>query len=194
MANKSMKSSDILNSAKDVIYNKYVLYFVFLAALLDLFYAATNQDYLHCTLFILVGFLVAFFNKNMTVILTVTIASATVLRNLIRGSEMKVEGFEFDEGDDRNNPSNLMDSVKGNTSNKLIGNKLVGNTHSGNVSATTSAALIAELKDQAVELYSTQKDIMTGFDSIAPHMDRAEGLLESINGTAKTIQSMRSMT
>jgi hypothetical protein len=206
MANKTTKSTDILNSAKDVIYNKYVLYFVFLAALVDLFYAATNQDYLYCTLFILVGFLVAFFNKNMTVILTVTIASATVLRNLIRGTEMKVEGYENGNSDplnDSNIPSNMMDSNRGNTLNKLFGDSATkapgGNTFVGNATASTSipartsAALIADLKDQAIDLHDTQKKIINGFEQISPYMDKAENIIQSINGTAKTIQSMKGM-
>jgi len=116
---------------------------------------------------------------------------------------MKVEGFNSetglpDAGDDKNEPSNFMDSVKGNTNNILVGNNVIptpthGNTYSGNISATTSAALIADLKDHAVELHATQKKIINGFETIAPHMDRAENLLQSINGTAKTIQSMRNM-
>ena len=178
MPNKSMKSSDILSSAKSVIYNKYVLYFVFLAALLDLFYAAVSQDYLYCVIHILIGFVVSFFNKNMTVILTVTVASANIIRNLIRGTEMKVEGFD--------QPDEKMDSFKENTNNKIL-----GNTQSGNVSAATSSALIADLKDQAIDLHDTQKKIINGFETIAPHMDKAENIINSINSTAKTIQSMR---
>lgn len=191
-----MKSSDILSSAKSVIYNKYVLYFVFLAALLDLFYAATNQDYLYCVIHILIGFVVSFFNKNMTVILTVTVASANIIRNLIRGTEMKVEGFD-DAINDSQDPSNMMDSTKGNSSNKIFGTSVTtrtsGNTQSGNVSvsAATSSALIADLKDQAIDLQDTQKKIIQGFEQIEPYMDKAENIIGSINSTAKTIQSMR---
>ena len=192
MPNKSMKSSDILSSAKSVIYNKYVLYFVFLAALFDLFYAATNQDYLYCVIHILIGFVVSFFNKNMTVILTVTIASANIIRNLIRGTEMKVEGF--DDADSQE-PSNMMDSTNGNSSNKLFGTsataRTMGNTQSGNVSAATSSALISDLKDQAIDLQDAQKNIIKGFEKIEPYMEKAETLIGEINSTAKTIQGMR---
>jgi len=187
-----MKSSDILSSAKSVIYNKYVLYFVFLAALFDLFYAATNQDYLYCVIHILIGFVVSFFNKNMTVILTVTIASANIIRNLIRGTEMKVEGF--DDADSQE-PSNMMDSTNGNSSNKLFGTsataRTMGNTQSGNVSAATSSALISDLKDQAIDLQDAQKNIIKGFEKIEPYMEKAETLIGEINSTAKTIQGMR---
>ena len=62
--NKAMKKTDIVKTARDVIYNKYVLYAVFLAALFDLLYSVVKEDYLYCSLFILIGFLIAFFNIN----------------------------------------------------------------------------------------------------------------------------------
>jgi hypothetical protein len=165
---------------------------VFLAALFDLFYAATNQDYLYCVIHILIGFVVSFFNKNMTVILTVTIASANIIRNLIRGTEMKVEGFDDADSQD---PSNMMDSTNGNSSNKLFGTsataRTMGNTQSGNVSAATSSALISDLKDQAIDLQDAQKNIIQGFEKIEPYMEKAEFLIGEINSTAKTIQGMR---
>ena len=188
MPNKSMKSSDILSSAKSVIYNKYVLYFVFLAALFDLFYAATNQDYLYCVIHILIGFVVSFFNKNMTVILTVTVASANIIRNLIRGTEMKVEGFD----DKIKDPS-----TNGNSGNELFGTSvnipISGNTQSGNVSAATSSAMIADLKDQAIDLQDAQKKIIQGFEQIEPYMEKAETIIGHIDSTAKKIQGMRDL-
>jgi hypothetical protein len=131
----------------------------------------------------------------MTVILTVTIASANIIRNLIRGTEMKVEGFDDDVVNDNQDPSNMMNSNKGNSSNKLFGtsatSRTMGNTQSGNVSAATSSALISDLKDQAIDLQDAQKKIINGFETIAPHMDKAENIINSINSTAKTIQSIR---
>ena len=227
---KTMKKTNILTTAKEIIYNKYVLYAVFLAALFDLLYSAVKQDYVYCILFILVGFLIAFFNKNMTVILTLTMACSNILRNVIRGNGMEVEGMK--EGstsveDDTNEPSNIMNGLnhsKGNSLNKLFGSdtddlsKMVsGNvsvpsssplTTSGNVSVSSSAPLkkmneegttptptklMESLKEQALDLQDAQKHILTGFEKIAPHMDRAETLIGSIQNTAQTIQGMRDM-
>ena len=183
MPNKSMRSSDILSSAKSVIYNKYVLYFVFLAALLDLFYAAVSQDYLYCIIHILIGFVVSFFNKNMTVILTVTVASANIIRNLIRGTEMKVEGFDDKIKDSQDSGNDLFGTS--------VNIPISGNTQSGNVSAATSSAMIADLKDQAIDLQDAQKKIIQGFEQIEPYMEKAETIIGNIDSTAKTIQRMR---
>ena len=183
MPNKSMRSSDILSSAKSVIYNKYVLYFVFLAALLDLFYAAVSQDYLYCIIHILIGFVVSFFNKNMTVILTVTVASANIISNLIRGTEMKVEGFDDKIKDSQDSGNDLFGTS--------VNIPISGNTQSGNVSAATSSAMIADLKDQAIDLQDAQKKIIQGFEQIEPYMEKAETIIGNIDSTAKTIQRMR---
>ena len=227
---KTMKKTNILSTAKEIIYNKYVLYAVFLAALFDLLYSAVKQDYVYCILFILVGFLIAFFNKNMTVILTLTMACSNILRNVIRGNGMEVEGMK--EGstsveDDTNEPSNVMNGLnhsKGNSLNKLFGgdtddlSKMVsGNVSvtsssplatSGNVSVSSSVPLkkkneeedtpsptklMESLKEQALDLQDAQKKILSGFEKIEPHMDRAESLIGSIQETAQTIQGMRNM-
>ena len=82
---KKYASTDIANTAKAFIYNKFVLYFVLLVALLNLLFSAVKGDYLFCALFVLIGFVSAFFNKNMTVILVVSMATANIIRVLIRG-------------------------------------------------------------------------------------------------------------
>jgi hypothetical protein len=81
-------------------------------------------------------------------------------------------------------------------------------TTSGNVSVSSSAPLkktsesettptptklMENLKEQALDLQDAQKQILSGFEMIAPHMDRAETLIGSIQNTAQTIQGMRDM-
>lgn len=190
--NKIMKKTNMLNTARDIIYNKYVLYAVFIAALFDLLYSAVKQDYVYCSLFILIGFLIAFFNKNMTVILTLTMAFANILRSIINGTGMKVEGFD---GSDDSDKKEKKDDSNGNDSNKKVGKegvKTSGNTASS--SDSVSAKLMESLKEQALDLQDAQKNIISGFQEIEPHMDRAESLIGSIQTTAETIQGMKGAT
>lgn len=196
------KTNDVSNVAKGIIYSKYVLYAVFIIALFNLLSAAVEQNYLYCVLFVLVGFLTAFFNKNMTVILTITIASATVISNIIIGKKMKLEeglaNQNEDPGNDRNVSANYLDSSRGNADNRLIGqliNGIVpttsGNTTAGNVSSQPSSTLVASLQTQAIDLQDAQKKIIKGFETISPHMDKAENLIKSIQTTAQTIQQIK---
>ena len=192
--NKAMKKTDIVRTARDVIYNKYVLYAVFLAALFDLLYSVVKEDYLYCSLFILIGFLIAFFNKNMTVILILTMAFATILRNILRGNALKVEGLEGIDTEDEDNKSNGNDEDP-----KILPNdeaytnkkKVEPLINSQNTSKTTPSKLMDDLKEKALDLQDTQKHIISGFEKIEPYMDKAETLIGDIQKTALTIQDMR---
>lgn len=201
---KILKKVNSVGSARGIIYNKYVLYVVFIIALVNLLNSVVNQDYLYCILFVLIGFLIAFFNKNMTVILVLTIAFATILNMIIKGTGMKVEGFD---------DSKKEKFVEGSTSNKLVGGNVnleeseannsessskASPTESVSIKATKSPSpspkvLMENLKEQALDLQAAQKEIISGFQQIEPHMQRAEGLIGSIQETAKTIQGMKTI-
>ena len=185
---KMMKKTNLVNTARGVIYNKYVLYAVFFAALFDLLYSAVKQDYTYCILFILLGFIIAFFNKNMTVILTLTMAFANIFRSILNGTGMKVEGFE--EAPDENPTEKVIPSSEVEPGSKP-GSKPVSKGNTASSSNNVSTKLMESLKEQALDLRDTQKEIINGFETISPHMDRAEVLIGSIQDTAKTIQGMK---
>lgn len=183
--------------AKGIIYNKYVLYIVFFIALINLHTYAVKQDYVYCILFILIGFITAFFNKNMTVILVIAMIFATIFNAILKGKPLHLEGFKQDVEDDMNELSNYIDSSKGKTT-KLFGeetdeepssNKST-KSFSGNASPTPTK-LMESLRENALDLQDTQKNIISGFQQIEPHMDRAEELLETIQHTAETIKKMK---
>lgn len=199
------------NVSKGILHNKYVLYFVFIIALMNLLYETVKQDYLYCALFVLIGFLTAFFNKNMIVILVITLASSAIIRAVIRG-QGGVEGFvgeEAAESDaagskkdvtDNNSAASTpaknvepkKDSTTPSTTNaNVIGASLNAPTSGVMGSTLSKSALIEQVKSNAVELMTVQNSIINGFQTIEPHMDRAEALIESIQDTAQTIQNMK---
>ena len=198
------KNSNIVNTARSVIYNKYVLYVVFFAALMNLLYSAVNQDYVYCVIFVLVGFLIAFFNKNMTVILTLTVAISTILRNVLSGRGLKIEGFEEpkEDDEDKKNEKTVQEPFK------KEGNENKGNENKEDSSKEmakrdsvkkdvnknpnpTKTQLMDTLKTNALDLQEAQKEIISGFEKIEPYMDKAESLIEDIQKTALTIQGMK---
>lgn len=217
---KTMKKTNVLSTAREVIHNKYVLYAVFFAALFDLLYSVVKEDYLYSIIFVLVGFLIAFFNKNMTVILTLTMALSTVLRSILRGNVLKVEGLEGitnlkddtkgtdatkgkddkEDEDEKEDKDDTKDS-KSNVFNQLLGKtKKDGEKETKDLAAPkptsvsdapSKAKLMNNLKEQALDLQEAQKNIINGFEKIEPYMDKAESLIGSIQETALTIQGMR---
>lgn len=199
---KQFKSTDIVNTASGIIHNKIVLYFVFFIALLNLFFSAVKRDYLFCALFILIGFVAAFFNKNMTVILVCTVAISNILRVLIRG-ESKFEGMkeeiDFDSISKNLNVENKVSVAP--ESEKVAAEPTSAKASMPDTSDKSNTSdnnakkkMVDTLKNEAQDLLEVQQKIIKGFEKIEPEMTRAEKLINQINGTAKQIQAFQGMS
>jgi hypothetical protein len=92
-----------------LLYNKWVLYTVFLLSLLNLLVWLVAGDIMNAVVFLLIGFLTSFFSKNMVVILIFALVVSNVLKfGLSIGQEGFAEGADkeeevdgFEEGADK---------------------------------------------------------------------------------------------
>jgi hypothetical protein len=75
---KFAKIMDKKNLSK-MLENKYVLYFVFILAIINLFGYMITGNLNSIVFFVLVGFLTSFFSKNMIIILTIPLVLTSVL-------------------------------------------------------------------------------------------------------------------
>jgi hypothetical protein len=78
------KSSFRLSNAmftKNILSSKVVLYFLLLLAISNLFYFSIDKDTVSICIFFIIGFITSFFNKNMVIILLITIAITNILKN-----------------------------------------------------------------------------------------------------------------
>ena len=64
---------------KKILYNQGVLYALVLVALLQIVFYVQNQDPSSIIIMVLIGFLAAFFSKNMIVILTIAIVFSAII-------------------------------------------------------------------------------------------------------------------
>lgn len=179
-----------------ILYNRFVLYFVFFVALSNLFIAAFQQNYMFCTYFVLIGFILTFFNKNMLVVLVLTIAFANIL------SVSSREGMDTKEGaDDTLEYSEVTpDATTGGDKTKTAttgGDKTKTATTGGDKAKTATSSkekskseMVDDLKKDAEKLIDTQNKIIGGFEKIDPYMKQAEQLIEHIDTTAKKIESI----
>jgi len=74
-----------------ILHNKYLLYLIFAAACINLFYFASINDGASITIFFLVGFTTSFFSKNMIVILCIALAITHILK---KGNYEGLENME----------------------------------------------------------------------------------------------------
>lgn len=206
LINNAFKKMSLPSAAKGLLHNKYVLYIVFATALINLLYETVNQDYLYLVLFILIGFITAFFNKNMIVILVITMALSFIVRAVLRGAGVVPEGFqegvankesESDVKTSASDKKGASDKVTIEPSVGMMGctSATSGTIKEPNAPKSTSTdgkdKLLQSLKTDAVELMSVQNSIISGFQTIEPSMERAEALIGSIQETAKTIDGLK---
>jgi hypothetical protein len=85
------QSGNIHKISHNVLHNRFVLYFIFMVAIGNLFLFVFSNDIMSIGVFFTAGLLTSFFSKNMVVIMV----TAMVVANVIRmGSRNGRDGFK----------------------------------------------------------------------------------------------------
>jgi hypothetical protein len=83
----------------DLLYSKPLLYIIFVVSLINLLIWVVGGDIINVIVFLLVGFLTAFFSKNMIVILLFALVISNIIKfGLSIGQEGFSEGIDDEEG------------------------------------------------------------------------------------------------
>jgi hypothetical protein len=80
MAKSFLKKNGISKMSNALLHNKFVLYFIFIVAVGNLFHFVFRQDLSSVGVSIASGLLTSFFSKNMVVIMVVAMVVANVIR------------------------------------------------------------------------------------------------------------------
>ena len=88
-----------------ILHNRYLLYVVFIIALIDFLYLGSIRDMTSVFVFVLVGLLVSFFNKNMIIILSSAMIVANVLKYGGINQRLVIEGFEEGVDEEEEKPT-----------------------------------------------------------------------------------------
>ena len=83
------KSGNISKISNEVLHNRFILYFIFILAVGNLFHFVFSNDLMSVGVFIVAGLLTSFFSKNMVVIMVISMVVTNVIR--VGGG---TEGFE----------------------------------------------------------------------------------------------------
>ena len=111
-SSKSLSFKSFNGYKTNILYNKYILYIFLTISVLDLFYLTSIEDYTSVSIFIICAFLISFFNKNMIVILFITLVVTHILKS---GANISYEGMktkkdeedEEDEEDEQNSSEGM---------------------------------------------------------------------------------------
>ena len=174
---------------KILLQNKIVLYLVAATAIVDILVLANEKDYNSVLVFVIIGFLVSFFSKNMIIILLSAILFTEAFKTLLNKKEgmenkkkkKKQEGLEHedDEEDDEEDEDEEEES----------------NTIKLDMEQTAAAQADEELekkqrtydklKDDFNEFQSIQKDIIKNMKEIDPLLTKAESFIEKFESFKK---------
>lgn len=183
---KSLKFNTNTN-INSILYNRYVLYVFVFMAVIDLMYFASSGDIRSLFTLIIVGFLTSFFNKNMIVILFISLTLTHVLKYGTNVSEGMKDGFTDNSG-------NNMDA----SGNNIVVSGMDASGNSGNDKDGMTTKLSPENINEPVTKDSLMKDfqnyedlqskILKGMKDIEQSLRNAESFIERFE-QYKTTQS-----
>lgn len=175
--------------ASSLLYNRWVLYAMFVIALVNLYLLSVSRDYTSIAVFILVGFLASFFSKNMMVILFIAVAITNLLKVGMSAGRMEgmagKEGLPEEESEDKEKED--LESESKETE--------MPTPDSKKKDSKNTEAMVEDKKSQIIEdgkeLLDVQAKIVKGFQEIEPFMEQAGSLASKIEESATFINDLR---
>ena len=144
-----------LPTANFLIHSRAVLYVLLIFSIIHIVYLANNNDIASMMIFVLVGLLTSFFNKNMVVILSVALIITNVLRSVMKKDYILSEGFSDNEKESHEKKESR---EKKETDEKHVNPD--------------------ELKEEFAEFQTVQKKILEGMNDLNPLLDKAEDFIK----------------
>jgi hypothetical protein len=179
---KKFYGNSMLSNMSVVLNSVFVLYFILLLALSNLFYLVSSANYMFASIFIITGFLTSFFSKNMIVILCIALTVTNLLQFGKNASRMN-EGFaDKDEEDEEDAPP----SKKNKSSEGFAGDEEdeEDTPPTKKVSKNTSPEQFDSISSDYKELLGMQDKITDNMSTLNDSLTKSENILKNL---AKTI-------
>jgi len=174
-----------------ILYNRVVLYFITLLALLDIVYFLGKNDVVSFCILILVGLLASFFSKNMVVILVIALCVTHVVK--FGNAAYVSEGMENKEDSAPANKGAHTDA------HKAAPKAVAAPAHAPKDPAHASdespiengkrskEEALAELKNDYKEFEGIQNNILDSMQKIEPLLSKAEAFVEKFESYKKEV-------
>lgn len=190
-----------------ILHNRYLLYAVFIIALADFLYLGSIRDMTSVFVFVLIGLLVSFFNKNMMIVLSSAMIVANVLKYGGINQKLVIEGFQ-EENDDEDTPKPTKKTIleqseeptknKTNKTNETKQTKEPNQTNETNKSKDTKQTKEEFGQDKEVVYTSVddmaindQDKMMIANEKLLERMNKYKPLLDTLQGLTKNMAIMK---
>jgi hypothetical protein len=192
MKNMLSKLKKINYNFQPILFNRFILYFFVIISLIQIIFCLSTNDVSSLFVFILVGILVSFFNKNMIVILCLALVVTNILKYGLRNMRVS-EGFESSDEKSELTDTELNDNILKKSDKKIPdvkskdtdknqikkGDDSVGKKDEKSLSDKEKKLKeYQELKKDFPEFKQIQSQILKGISEIDPLLDKAENFID----------------
>ena len=177
-----------------ILHNRYLLYIVFIIALADFLYLGSIHDMTSVFVFVLVGLLVSFFNKNMIIVLSSGMIVANVLKYGGINQRLVIEGFEegFEEGVDEEVESEdkvkVDDKVEVEIEDETPKKPTKKTSETKEEFGQDKNVVYTSVDDMAI---SEQDKMMLANEKLLERMNKYKPLLDTLQGLTKNMAIMK---
>lgn len=170
----SSRTSGSKISGMNLLRNRFVLYFIFVISIFNIYTFLASNDMFSLALFSLVGFISSFFNKNMIVILSIAIVVTNIFKH---GTQIRTsEGFEG-EGSDEEKDKKVNETAD---ETETVTENLADKANELDTTSTENGEKLGEMKAKYDELMALQKQIVSGVQSVYEPLQKAEGIVSGM--------------
>ena len=175
-----------------ILHNRYLLYTVFIIALADFLYLGSIHDMTSVFVFVLVGLLVSFFNKNMIIVLSSGMIVANVLKYGGINQRLVIEGFEEEVDEEVEEPEEKVkvnDKVEVEIETPKKDKKTTKKTSETKEEFGQDKNVVyTSVDDMAI---SEQDKMMLANEKLLERMNKYKPLLDTLQGLTKNMAIMK---
>jgi hypothetical protein len=181
-------TTDGRGQIRAVFSNKWVLYVLLLLAISQLLQLAWMQEWMLLMVFVLLGALLTYFTKNMSIILAVTLVTTQLLRC---GTHLCLsEGFEDTTGKLKVVADPVNPETTDTTKVPDEENDPEAAVKPSIATTTTQLDDLQSMKKEAVELLDIQSKLIDGMTSMDPLVKRAQEVVTKYESFMSKVQNV----
>ena len=175
------KQSYFIQQINKLQYNRILLYIILFVSIINMTSNALMGDLKTPLIFILIGIIVSYFNKNMVIILSVSLIFSNILKY---GTKIMIdEGFANEDttgGDIKNDNSSPLEKQP--ESEEPVKNKESDISSKNKISSkmAENKEFIKDTMESYENLFSIQNQIMKTMESLTDDLSNAEKIIERL--------------
>jgi len=189
-----------------LLHNRYVLYSIFILALLDLLYLGYIEDMSSVSTFVLVGLLISFFSKNMIVILSSAIVFTHVLKlGGFTDVNIQIEDITYsgkegladkteskkEKETDEEEPTDAEESEEPKSKDKTKKSKTDSVLSTKEEFGQDKQVVYTSVEDQSV---TDEDKMILAHEKLLEKMNKYKPLLDTLQGISKNIATVKQLS